>query len=81
MIAFAIFKRYSLPMNPLIRNEELKREHGWSSQERWRLVQEALDWAEAQSTVKRNDPKNRLMEEARKNAAILMGLHRHTTTR
>lgn len=58
-------------MNPLIQNEELKRERRWSNQERWRLIQEALDWAEAQSTVKRNDPKNRLKEEAWKNAAII----------
>jgi hypothetical protein len=57
-------------MNRLIQHEELKRERSWSDQERWRLIQEAIVWAEAQSTVRRNTPKSRLEEQARKLAFL-----------
>lgn len=53
-------------MNPLIQREELKRERSWTSQERWRLIQKAIAWAETQSTVRRNTPHDRLEEQARK---------------
>jgi hypothetical protein len=57
-------------MNRLVKNEESKRERSWSAQERWRMIQDAINWAETQSTVRRNSPRNRLEEEARKIAFL-----------
>lgn len=53
-------------MNPLIQREERKRERAWTALDRWRSIQKALNWAETQSTVRRNDPRVRLKEQARK---------------
>jgi hypothetical protein len=53
-------------MNPSLQNEEQKRERSWSAQERWRLIQEAIAWAETQATVRRNTPQSRLAEQSRK---------------
>ena len=57
-------------MNLLIQREERKRERRWNSQDRWRLIQEALNWAETQSTVRRNTPECRVAEQARKLAFL-----------
>jgi hypothetical protein len=70
-------------VNPLIHLEERKRDRTWNAQERWRLIQEAMTWAEAQSTVRRNIPRNRLEEQARKLAfmAKAPAISRHQTLR
>ncbi len=47
----------------LKRREEEKRERCWNPAERWRVIQETIAWAEQQSTVRRNDPVNRLAEQ------------------
>jgi len=46
--------------------EELKRERQWNPAERWRVIQETITWAEAQATVGRNLPTNRLREQTEK---------------
>ena len=41
------------------REEELKRDRHWDAGERWRLIQEAITWAEVQGAtggaIRRND--------------------------
>ena len=53
----------------LLQQEELKRERHWDARERWRLILEAIAWAETQATVRRNTPQRCLAEQARKLAA------------
>lgn len=54
-------------MNAAIKQrEEQKRERMWNPVERWRVIQETITWAEAQATVQRNRPANRLREQAAK---------------
>jgi len=48
------------------KREELKRDRCWDPQQRWKVIQETITWAEQQSTVRRNDPANRLAEQRRK---------------
>jgi hypothetical protein len=38
------------------RREEVRRDRHTDPAERWRLIQETITWAEAQSTVRRNTP-------------------------
>ena len=42
------------PLSELIQREEAKRDRNWNAQARWRVIQETIAWAEAQSTVRRN---------------------------
>lgn len=44
-------------------SEEKKREAAWSPAERWRVIQETITWAEAQSTCLRGAPAQRKAEE------------------
>jgi hypothetical protein len=49
------------------REEEIKRDRHWDPRDRWRLIQEAITWAEAQVTTgKRNEPQSCLREQERK---------------
>jgi hypothetical protein len=56
-------------MNNLLQQEELKRDRHWDTRERWRLILEAISWAETQATVQRNTPRQCLIEQARKSPA------------
>jgi hypothetical protein len=47
----------------LKQREESKRERGWNPATRWKVIQDTITWAEAQSTVRRNDPTKRHAEE------------------
>ena len=53
-------------MSDLVQQEQLKRDRHWDARERWRLILEAIAWAEAQSTARRNTPRQCLAEQARK---------------
>lgn len=46
--------------------EEKRREAHWDPVARWKVLQDTITWAEAQSTVQRNNPDRRLAEQARK---------------
>jgi hypothetical protein len=50
--------------------EERKREANYAPGLRWKHIQEAITWAEANMPVhlQRNRPENRIAEERRKNA-------------
>lgn len=47
-------------------HEEAKRDAHWSPAERWRLIQEAIAWAEQQKTVRRNTKEAALRLQAEK---------------
>lgn len=49
-----------------IRAEQAKRERHWDPGVRWRVLQETIAWAAAQSTVTRNSIEARLAEQNRK---------------
>ncbi|MEI8123428.1 MAG: hypothetical protein WCI20_15475 [bacterium] len=53
-------------MNNLLQQEELKRDRHLDAGQRWRLIQEAISWAETQETVRRNTPQRCLAEQTRK---------------
>ena len=36
--------------------EEAKRERNWDPALRWKVLQDTIDWAEQQATVRRNTP-------------------------
>jgi hypothetical protein len=38
----------------LIRREEAKRDRMWDPAERWRMIEEMIDWADSQKSVPRN---------------------------
>ena len=38
----------------LLHSEEAKRNRMWDPVERWRMIQETIDWADAQKPVPRN---------------------------
>jgi hypothetical protein len=38
----------------LIRREEAKRDRMWDPAERWRMIEEMIDWADSQKPVPRN---------------------------
>lgn len=46
--------------------EKAKRDRMWDPRARWRALQDAIVWAEAQRPVRRNDPAERRREEDRK---------------
>jgi hypothetical protein len=66
-------------MNNLVQQEEQKRERHWDPRKRWALIQEAISWAESQSTVQRNTPQFCLLEQKKKNAIKLMANEMHNT--
>jgi hypothetical protein len=41
-------------IDDLLRREEAKRDAHWDPAERWRIIQETIDWADAQAAVPRN---------------------------
>jgi len=53
-------------MSNTVKQEELKRDRHLDAREKWRLILEAIDWAERQVTVQRNTPQRCLAEQARK---------------
>ncbi len=53
-----------IPADP--RAEAARRDRWWNPAQRWRALQEFLDWADAQQPVSRNAPAQRLREEALK---------------
>lgn len=57
-------------MNDLKEREESKRASRLDARARWLLLQEAMDWAERQSTARRNTARRCLEEEARKNGRL-----------
>ena len=57
-------------MSNLVEQEELKRDRHLDAREKWRLILEAISWAEGQATVRRNTPQRCLAEQARKLSAI-----------
>jgi len=57
-------------MHNLLQQETLKRDRQWDVRERWRLITQAINWAEAQPTVRRNTPRQCLAEQDRKLAAL-----------
>lgn len=50
--------------------EERRREAHWEPALRWKVLQETLTWAEAQSPARRNEPLRRVSEQAHKLAGI-----------
>ena len=56
------------PNDDLKRYEEEKRERHWDPAERWRVIQEAIAWADAQAVVPRNS-KARCLELQKKKVA------------
>jgi hypothetical protein len=55
-------------MADLLETETRKRDRQIDPVERWRLIRQAIDWAEQQATVRRNTPSRCVREQARKNA-------------
>ncbi len=53
-------------MNDILQQEEHKRDRHLDAREKWRLIMEAISWAEGQATVRRNTPQRCLAEQARK---------------
>ena len=53
-------------MSNIVKQEELKRDRHLGAQEKWRLILEAIAWAECQVTVRRNTPQRYLAEQSRK---------------
>ena len=43
-----------MTLTELIFDEEVKRTRNWDPKLRWQAIQNAIAWAEAQSTVRRN---------------------------
>ena len=58
--------------------EESRRERHWDAAARWRMLQDAITWAESQVTGRRNDRHARLAEQARKLAWLESFLARRT---
>jgi hypothetical protein len=57
-------------MSNILQQEERKRARHLSAQEKWRLILEAISWAEGQDTVRRNTPLRCLADQARKQSAL-----------
>ena len=49
--------------------EEARRDKCWDPQERWKVLQATIAWAESQGTVRHNERSARLREQAIKLAA------------
>jgi hypothetical protein len=57
-------------MSNIVQQEELKRDRHMDAREKWRLILEAISWAENQTTVRRNTPQRCLVDQARKLNAL-----------
>ena len=51
------------------RREEQRRERHWDPAMKWKVIQETITWAEAQSSFHKNSIRARLKEQAAKLAA------------
>ena len=56
--------------NELVKREQAKRERNWKPQLRWKVLQETIDWAAAQNTMRRNTKQACLANQQRLLAAI-----------
>ena len=56
----------------LKRAEESKRDRCWDPAARWKVIQETITWAEAQTTVRRNTPRA-CLERQRKHQDMQQG--------
>ena len=56
-------------MDSLKEIEEAKRDRHWDPLVKWNLLQETIDWADAQAKVPRNSRENRLAEQDRKRSS------------
>jgi len=54
----------------LVRREQAKREACWNPLQRWRVLQQMITWAEAQTTLRRNTPQTCLRLERAKLARL-----------
>jgi hypothetical protein len=59
-----------LTFDELVQFEKAKRERNWDPQQRWKVLQEMIAWAESQATVRRNTREACLREQARKLAEL-----------
>jgi hypothetical protein len=50
----------------LLRREEAKRDRMWDPAERWEIIQEMIDWADAQKPVPRNSKEGCLAAQRRR---------------
>jgi len=57
-------------MSNIVQQEELKRDRHLDAREKWRLILEAISWAESQVTVRRNTPQRCLADQARKLSSL-----------
>ncbi len=57
-------------IDDLKQQEEAKRERMWDPRQRWIVLQQTITWAEAQASVRRNTPAERLREQAEKLARL-----------
>ncbi len=55
------------PDSELMQSEERKREAHWDPVARWRIIEEMIDWADSQATVRRNTPQRCLELQREKN--------------
>jgi hypothetical protein len=62
-----------MEMTDLLQSEERKRWRQWDAAERWRVIQQTINWAERQATVQRNTPAACLREQRRKLAQLAAG--------
>ena len=49
----------------LLHREEAKRDRMWDPADRWRMIQEMIDWADAQQSVPRNSKEGCLAAQRR----------------
>src|SRR5437762_12387426 len=54
----------------VVKREHAKRERNWNPQLRWKVLQETIDWAAAQKTVRRNTKEACLANQQRLLGAI-----------
>jgi len=47
------------------RFEEQKRERCWNPQQRWRVIQQTIDWVDGQQTISRNTKQACLARQAK----------------
>lgn len=50
-------------LRAILCREEKRYGKAWNPATRWKVIQDTITWAEAQSTVQRNDPTKRHAEE------------------
>jgi hypothetical protein len=52
-------------LEQLKRFEEQKRERCWNAQERWRVIQQTMDWVDSQQAIGRNTKQACLAHQAK----------------